>query len=121
MKQWKIALSLAVVGAVAAPFVFGTWKARPLHDVVVPLTSEVKERFVAYLERTNNCKDASSKNLCEYEKRNFEQGGRDVTIFSLEKYLAINLPVALGVFVAVFGLAFLIPAIVRAYWRWLNT
>jgi hypothetical protein len=36
MKQEKIAISLAVVGALAAPFVFQTYKAQPITKVWTP-------------------------------------------------------------------------------------
>jgi hypothetical protein len=42
-RQWKIALSLAIVGALAAPFLFRTYKARPIHSVWVPLTAREKK------------------------------------------------------------------------------
>ena len=52
MKLWKVAISLAAVGAVAAPFVVGTWKARPRKWV--PLTEERRHE----LEKAMNyCKD----------------------------------------------------------------
>jgi len=125
LKQWKIALSLAVVGAVAAPFVFGTWKARPTKEFLVPLTPDQKEKIAARMEKTNNCEREityGSKLICETQKRDLERGAESYHGgFAVEGYVAINSAVALGVFVAVFGLAFLIPAIVRAYWRWLNT
>jgi hypothetical protein len=47
LRQWKIALSLAVVGALAAPFAFGTYKARPTYSVRVPLTAQEKEAAAA--------------------------------------------------------------------------
>jgi hypothetical protein len=42
-RQWKIALSLAIVGALAAPFVFRTYKARPTYSVWVPLSAREKK------------------------------------------------------------------------------
>jgi hypothetical protein len=36
-------------------------------------------------------------------------------------YLALNAAVAIVAFVLIFGLTYLLPALVRRYWRWLNT
>jgi hypothetical protein len=38
VRRWKIAIPVAVVGAIAAPFVFGTWK--------MPQTSESEARHL---------------------------------------------------------------------------
>jgi hypothetical protein len=49
VRQWKIAISLAMVGAIAAPFYFGTWKKPYGYSGIVlwsywePISSE-KER-----------------------------------------------------------------------------
>ena len=37
------------------------------------------------------------------------------------KYWAINLVVSFVVFVGIFGLAMVVPAIALRYWRWLKT
>jgi hypothetical protein len=39
VKQRKIAISLAVIGAVAAPFAFHTYKARPMSRAFIPMTA----------------------------------------------------------------------------------
>jgi hypothetical protein len=36
-------------------------------------------------------------------------------------YLAINAVAATAGFVIIYGLTFLLPALARRYWRWLNT
>jgi hypothetical protein len=53
--------------------------------------------------------------------KSLEDGGALIEHLSLPKYLAINAAVAVAGFVSVFCLSFLFPAIVRRYWRWLNT
>ena len=36
VRRWKIAIPVAVVGAIAAPFVFGTWKMPQTSETSVP-------------------------------------------------------------------------------------
>jgi hypothetical protein len=55
MRQWKVALSLAVVGAIAAPFVFQTYKAHSTFQKWVPITAEDRAAISARLNDTNNC------------------------------------------------------------------
>jgi hypothetical protein len=57
MRQWKIALSLAIIGAIAAPLVCHTYKARPQTSGFEPLTGTRKEEVAAYLARFNNCSE----------------------------------------------------------------
>ena len=70
------ALSLAVVGALAAPFTFGTYKARPVSSVWVPLTAHDKEQRANYLD-TNDCKsfdnNSSDELFCYYDLRTGEK------------------------------------------------
>jgi hypothetical protein len=40
---------------------------------------------------------------------------------SILMYLAINAVAATAGFVIIYGLTFLLPALARRYWRWLNT
>jgi trehalose 6-phosphate synthase/phosphatase len=68
--------------------------------------------------------------LVRYEEeywQEFQQGGRYGGYPQLPKYLALNGGVAATTFVSIFGLAFLIPMLVRGfaflirrYWKWLN-
>jgi hypothetical protein len=57
MKQRKIAISLAVVGAIVAPLVFRTYKASPSVSGFLPLTVERREEITAYLARLKNCEE----------------------------------------------------------------
>jgi hypothetical protein len=129
MRQWKIALSLAVVGGLAAPFALGTYKMRP--PVVwrwVSLAEEDDKEFVADLvarmKRTNYCLAIDDPLLtsseCYLEKKTLEDGGfyglRPSKLF----YPTINAAAAILAFGTIFGLTFLLPALLRRYWRWLK-
>jgi hypothetical protein len=125
-RQWKIALSLAVVGALAAPFVFRTYKARPEIRAALPL------------EMSDSCRRATSADteadfIADYLWRHPLP---DTTLIAgvyyehhpdWPKYLALNVGVAAATFVSVFGLALLVPMLIRGlaflaqrYWKWLN-
>lgn len=135
-RQWKIALSLAIVGALAAPFLFRTCKARPTYSVWVPLTAREKENLVVSLQNSNYCQtdyrpgtDDSfvADFFCHKEKEKFELGGDYEYHADQPKYLAMNAGVAGATFVSVFGLAFLIPMLIyglaflaQRYWKWLK-
>jgi hypothetical protein len=140
VRQWKIAISLAIIGAAVAPFASGTWKIRPISETWLPLTEDQKKSFAAYVEK-RNCKalderfneargrgieppfnnDAADTIICDMRLKSLREGGESHSYFSVLKYLAINSGVALGGFFGVFGLAFLLPALIRRYWRWLTT
>jgi hypothetical protein len=126
MRQWKIAFSLAVVGALAAPFAFHTYKVRaPAVPTWVPLTEEVKAGVIAYMKNTNNCQLVDQANdlalkACRFEQKALEEGGSYGPRPSMLLYLAINAAAMVIAFGAVFGLTYLLPALVRRYWRWLN-
>ena len=58
MRQYKIALSLAIVGAAAAPFIFGSYKMNfQPSSVVVALTTEEKEQMATKLKSNNYCQE----------------------------------------------------------------
>ena len=142
-RQWKIALSLAVVGALAAPFAFGTYNARPVSAVWVPLTAHDKEQRANYLD-TNDCKsfdnNSSDELFCYYDLRTGEKDFKRRIENELEwgtrrggvhadllQYLAMNVGVAATTAFSLFGLAYLIPMLIRGvvflarrFWRWLN-
>jgi hypothetical protein len=136
MRQWKIALSLAIVGALAAPFVFRTYKARPTYSVWVPLTAQEKENLAASIQNSSYCQTDYRRRtddsfvadfICRKEKEKFELGGDYEYHPDGLKYLAVNVGAALATFVGVFGLAFLVPILIhglaslaRRYWKWLN-
>jgi hypothetical protein len=133
MRQWKIALSLAVVGAVASPFVLRTYKMRPpIIERWVSLAEEDEKDFAADLlatmKRTNDCQAIDpvkdrwlTSSECYSRKKILEDGGFNGRRSSTLIYLGINAAAAVLAFGAVFGLTFLIPALIQRYWRWLNT
>ena len=130
MKQRKIAISLAVIGAIAAPFVFHTYKAQPTGNVWKPLTAEDKVEQGAWVKSTNNCQtfeggitatDATAVRGCRYWQKTLEEGGRYGPGPSAPLYLALNAAVAAVAFAVIFALTYLLPALARRYWRWLNT
>jgi hypothetical protein len=121
----------------AAPFAFGTYKARPTYlvTVSVPLTAQEKERIAIELRSLDNddCKsiDLPHGLICirDDDKAKLESGTRkeysDHT--DLPKYWMMNVRVAAATAIGLFGLTFLIPMLIRGvvflarrYWRWLN-
>lgn len=130
-RQRKIVLSIAVVTTLAAPFVFGTYRARPTYSVWVPLTTQEQENLSARYHGGGYCQrsidDVADRVVCRMLEEEYEQGGRYEHPPNLQKYLAINAGVAMATFISVFALAFLIPMlargsafIVRRYWQWLD-
>ena len=61
MKQWKVAISLAILGAIAAPFVTHTVRMHPTTETWIPLTQNEKERISAELSETSNCRTLSEQ------------------------------------------------------------
>jgi hypothetical protein len=145
-RQWKIALSLAVVGALAAPFAFGTYKERIVSPVwVVPLTAKDKEErayylktndciasFDAFTDERSNCTYFALRNEAEiFEgrvKEELERGRRLGWQPDPVGYLAVNIAAAALTAGILIVLAYLIPLLIRGvaflarrYWRWLST
>jgi len=59
--------------------------------------------------------------LINFSRRELWRQGGEFKERSLSEYLALNAAaVAIG-FAGVFGLSYLLPALARRYWRWLNT
>jgi hypothetical protein len=125
VRRWKIAILVAVVGAITAPFVFGTWKMQPMSETWVPLTADQKANLGTYMQSTENCQifDAAfwDKVFCDMELEKLRAGGEYQYLYlSAPKYLAVNFATALGAFISVFGLTFLLPDLVRRYRLWLR-
>jgi len=125
MNQRKIAISLAVVGAIAAPFVLKTYKENPYGKVWVSLTFEDMHRDMARLKETNNCqtieRDEDLLRGCRFIQKELEQNGAYYSAPSTPLYLALNAAVAAVAFVVIFALTYLLPALASRYWRWLKT
>jgi hypothetical protein len=142
-RQWKIALSLAVVGALAAPFAFRTYKAHPTYSAWVPFTAQDKEKLAIFL-RTDDCRfidDWYDKPDCDYFKMSplhfegfkeriedeLKSGGIERGHADHSMYWMMNVGTAAATAVSLFGLVYLIPMLIRGvaflarrYWRWLN-
>jgi len=127
----KIALSLAIVGALAAPFAFRTYKLQPTYAVWVPLTAQEKGKLATSLQNSNYCRTQAGNVVidfvCDHEKEKFELGGDYEYHADWPKYVAVNVGAAAATFVGVFSLAFLVPILIhglaflaRRYWKWLN-
>ena len=118
MKLWKVAISLAIVGALGAPFIVGTWKVMPTKWV--PFTEERRQEIEKAI---NSCKDEEADKvhiyLCEYSKSKLlGEGGEYVDQPDPFQYWTIRvLGVAFVAFVGIVGLT----TIALRYWRWLKT
>jgi hypothetical protein len=148
VRLWKIAISLAAVGALATPGLFVIWGDMPEKEVWVPLTKEERQQAENAL-MSNACMfeqvfcdlDEFSKQRLRdapfcyrslacpvYKLLDLENGRRKVEQRDLFKYWVINLELALAVFVGIFGLVMVLPPFalwywrfVLWYWRWLRT
>jgi hypothetical protein len=135
MKHWKIAISLAVLGAIAAPFITRTVKMEPTTESWVALTQDEKERISAEMSKTSNCRtlseqfdakksmgakpsvddfmDAiSQESICRDQLQSLELGGHAESHPSILKYAALNLASALAGFGIVFGVAIVILSLI---------
>ena len=97
-------------------------------DVWTPLDRGglLEINFKANVRDSNNCQTVENLkygNLasCLAEQKALEEGGYYVRGQSTPLYLALNAAVAVAAFVVIFGLTYLLPALARRYWRWLNT
>jgi hypothetical protein len=118
VRRLKIAIPAAVVAAIAAPFVFGTWKSTS--ETWLPLPVDQKAKLDTYMQSTENCQtfEAASgdKDFCQMELEKLRAGGQYQYVYvSTPRYFALNLATVLGAFIAVFGLTFLVPGLVRRY------
>ena len=144
LRQWKIALSLAVVGALAAPFAFRTYKARPWYSVSVPLTAQEKEKLAdQFLNSGKHCEDIAvfpdqppegaffvpvgEDDFCYEIRVKLDRGATEEVRPDRSKYWMMNVGTAAATAVSLFGLTFLVPMLIRGvaflarrYWRWLN-
>jgi hypothetical protein len=102
MRTWKVALSLAVVAAIAVPAFAGTWRLEPWRWV--ELTVGEKQRLSNFVERDDGCTLEWAG--CTSAREILSDGGvwypaEQVT----SRYLARNFYVSAGAFILVFGLA----------------
>ena len=124
MKQWKPALGLAIAGALAAPFTFGTWQPQPNAKVWIALTPEHRATLLVSMENSKNCRyfetqvevrdvlgitpdsrDILDAMQCHREQDALRDGGEARAYFSLPRYLAINGALALATALGIMGMA----------------
>ena len=134
MKSWKIAVGLAAMGAIATPFIIGTWRPSSNTQRWIALTAEARANLLAEMERSKNCRfyetqveardalgltpeadDISQAVRCHSEQEVLNGGGRMERYFSRPRYLAINGAISLASFVGIFGLANILPGVFRRY------
>ena len=135
MKQWKVAISLAILGAIAAPFVTHTVRMNPTTETWIPLTQDEKERISTEMSKTSNCRTLSEQfdakknmgvkpsvedfmnvisqdSICRDQLKSLELGGHAEAHQSILKYAALNLASALAGFGIVFGVAIVILSLI---------
>ena len=131
MKPWKVAIFLAILGAIAAPFITHTVTMDPTTESWVALTQDEKERISAEMSKTSNCRSLSEQfeakkttgskpsvedfmdaisrdSICRDQLKSLELGGHVEYHPSIFKYAALNLASALAGFGIGFGAAMVI-------------
>lgn len=126
VKLWKLAISLAVVAALAAPLVMGTWKLRPggWHS----LPGAERDQITKMATETDNCTHFSStdtelgKTICTMLLRDLHSGGRYESGERVTwPYVAKNMELMAGTFLLVFLAVMILPAVGARYWAWLKS
>jgi hypothetical protein len=64
---------------------------------------------------------SDKRSPCYDMRKALDEGGYYYPDKSVALYLFLNAIVAVAGFGIIFGLTYLLPAIARRYWRWLNT
>jgi uncharacterized membrane protein len=125
VKRWKLAVSLAVVAALAAPLATGAWKLRP--GGWQPLPTDERDRIVKMAAETDNCAHFSpedtdlGKTICTILLSDLHAGGRYESGERVTwRYIARNLELMAGAFVFVFLGAMILLALGARYWAWLK-
>src|SRR5262245_49830269 len=125
MRRWKLALSLALVAALIAPFVAGTWKLR--EGRWVPLSAEDKASFSSLVEETKGCtsfppdKSDYAESICTVVSSTLRAGGQWDSGERMDwRYVAKNLRPMIAAFCLTFLLAMILPSIGSHYWSWLR-
>jgi hypothetical protein len=132
MHFWKTVAGLAIIGAIAAPVVAGTWQMRPNVQTWTALTPERRAALLTGLESSKNCRyfetqveardvlgltvdsrDIAEAVQCHHEQDALRDGGEMQATFSLPRYLAINAAIVLASAVGAFGLVMMLPALFR--------
>src|SRR5215470_5004481 len=132
MRLSRTALGLAILVAIAAPFVAGTSQPHANSQAWIALTSAQRAEIAAKLESSKNCryfetqveardvlglkvdtKDIDDAIQCHREQDALRDGGELRPYFSLPRYLAINASIALASALAALGLVMMLPALSR--------
>jgi hypothetical protein len=119
MKRWKVAISLALVAAVAAPFVSGTYKARIVTYWYEPLTDKQLGEAWTNLFQCEELR--GEKDIRCLAERDWMERGIPHEERSPFRYIGLNLAAALTGSIVTFGLAMIVPVLLRRYWKWLST
>lgn len=124
MKRWKLAISLAVVAAIAVPALAGTWRLAP--GGWIKLTADQRESIASFVEKTKNCtsfvnEGEYTRSICAVMRSQLASGGTwqpagRVTL----RYVATNLSVAAAAFALTFVLVMFGPPVGRRYLAWLR-
>ena len=134
-KRLRTALGLAIVGAIAAPFAFGTWQPQPNSKVWIVLTPEHRANLLVSMESSKNCRyfetqveardvlglkvetgDIENAIQCHRDQDALRDGGEMRATFSLPHYLAVNGALTLAAVLGILGLAVMLPMLFRQ-WR----
>jgi hypothetical protein len=125
VKRWKLAISLAILAALAAPIVAGTWKPRSGEWHSLPI--DERNSISKMATETDNCTHFSpqdtdiGKTICTILLSDLHAGGRYESGEKITwRYVAKNLQLMAGTFLLVFLAAMVLPSIGARYWIWLN-
>jgi hypothetical protein len=125
VKLWKLAISLAVVAALAAPLVMGTWKLRPggWH----PLPADERDQIAKMAIKTDNCTHFAptdteiGKTICTMLLRGLHSGGRYESGDRITwRFVTNNLALMVETFLSVFIASMILPALGARYWAWMK-
>jgi hypothetical protein len=130
MKPWKLAISLAVIGAISAPFVAGSWRPRPNASMLIPLTEKERSNLNAQMEKSKDCRLYQSREsksdedtlgdfMCQLDRERLADGGHWIKSFSLFRHVATNAAFMLAVFAIIYALVLATFGAVRKYFEWL--
>ena len=136
MRPSRTALGLAIAAAITAPFIAGTSRPAANAQTWIALTPQQRAEIAARLERSGNCRffetqveardvlglkvdsgDIDDALQCHREQDALRDGGRMLTSFSLQRYLAVNGAVAMAGALGMLGLAMVLPVLLRRN-RW---
>ena len=132
INRQTIAVGLAIAAALTAPFAAGTARPSANAQEWIALTAAQRAEIAAKLDSSKNCRyfetqveardvlglkvdsqDIDDAVQCHREQDALRDGGELRAYFSLPRYLAINVGIALASALAVLGLALTVPALLR--------